>query len=86
MNHVVLLGSLVLLAGLAMNLTPCVLPMIPVYSNVYFDFYTAHLQNYDVTESISWADEILGCVMDEIPAEEEEEPDEEVDGEVTIIE
>lgn len=63
-----------------------VLPIIPVYSNVYFDFYTAHLQNYDVTESISWADEILGCVMDEIPAEEEEEPDEEVDGEVTIIE
>lgn len=28
-----------------------VLPAIPVYSNVYFDFYTTRLQNYRVTEN-----------------------------------
>ena len=32
-----------------------VLPAIPVYSNVYFDFYTPNLQEYYVGSSASWA-------------------------------
>ena len=31
-----------------------VLPIIPVYSNIYYDFYPQTLQNYDPTMSVSW--------------------------------
>ena len=36
-----------------------VLPAIPVYSNVYFDFYTPNLQEYYVGSSASWAQLIM---------------------------
>ena len=35
------------------------LPLIPVYSNVYFDFYTFDLQNYDILKYITWGDAIV---------------------------
>lgn len=31
-----------------------VMPMVPLYSNVYFDLFTGELQDYDVTHSNSW--------------------------------
>ncbi len=31
------------------------MPLVPLYSNVYFDFYTNYLQDYNVTETTSWA-------------------------------
>lgn len=36
-----------------------ILPSIPLYSNIYFDFYTPLLQNYQVSSHISWAQAIL---------------------------
>ena len=36
-----------------------VLPTIPIYSNIYFDFYTAMLQNYYVTGHVTWTQAIL---------------------------
>ena len=36
-----------------------VLPMIPLYSNVYFDFHTARLQNYEISENTTWSEAIL---------------------------
>lgn len=35
------------------------LPVIPVYSNVYFDFYTSDLTNYDIIKYITWGDAIV---------------------------
>ena len=43
------------------------LPMIPIYSNVYFDFYTAMMQNYDIAENTTWSEAILGAVKADIP-------------------
>ena len=40
-----------------------VLPAIPVYSNVYFDFYTTRLQNYRVTENQTWTQAIVGATL-----------------------
>ena len=36
-----------------------VLHIIPVYSNIYYDFYTSRLQNYDPTAHVSWTQAIL---------------------------
>jgi hypothetical protein len=35
------------------------LPMIPVYTNVYFDFYTSDLSNYNILKYITWGDAIV---------------------------
>ena len=40
-----------------------VLPAIPVYSNVYFDFFTTRLQNYRVTENQTWTQAIVGATL-----------------------
>lgn len=47
-------------------------PMIPVYSNVYYDFHPEVLQNYKITQYISWADAIVGSYFSDVaegPAE-----------------
>lgn len=49
------------------------LPMIPIYSNVYFDFYTRELQNYDILYHITWGDAIVPAFMGTPPDPEEEE-------------
>ncbi len=56
-----------------------ILPMIPVYSNVYFDFYRADLQQYNISERVTWGQAILGA---QLGAEEEtpEEPTENPEG------
>ena len=43
-----------------------VVPSIGVYSNIYFDFYTAHLTDYDITANVSWAQAIVGAYMNDI--------------------
>jgi hypothetical protein len=35
------------------------LPLIPVYSNIYFDSYTSDLMNYDILYYITWGDAIV---------------------------
>ena len=52
------------------------LPMIPIYSNVYFDFYTSLMQNYDIAENTTWGEAILGAAKAEIPEYEVEEAEE----------
>ncbi len=39
------------------------LPMIPLSSNVYFDFYTQELHDYDITRAASWAEAIIPAQM-----------------------
>lgn len=38
-------------------------PMIPIYSNTYYDFYSPNLQGYDIAENTSWAYAILDAVL-----------------------
>ena len=64
------------------------LPSVPVYSNIYFDFFTPRLQNYLINGSSTWAQAILYAYLgDPIPepvVDQTEEPAE--DGETVIIE
>jgi len=55
-----------------------VLPTIPIYSNIYFDFYTSQLQNYYITAHVTWTQAILESYFGEAP-----EPVEEGEGEQT---
>ena len=50
-------------------------PAIPVYTNAYFDFYTRWLQNYNVSENITWTDAILYAYMSDPTVPEEDETD-----------
>ena len=36
-----------------------VLPTIPIYSNIYFDFFNPNLQNYWITGQVTWSQAIL---------------------------
>ena len=61
-----------------------VLPTIPIYSNIYFDFYTSQLQNYYITGHVTWTQAILESYFgEELP--EEEPTEEEAEGDDEII-
>ena len=46
-----------------------VLPTIPLYSNIYFDFITNQLQNYHITAHVTWTQAILESYFGEAPEE-----------------
>ena len=48
------------------------LPVIPVYSNVYFDFYTQELDDYWIEEFQSWAKAIVPARMRTIRSSDDE--------------
>ena len=52
-----------------------VLPAIPIYSNIYYDFYSSKLQNYWITAHVTWSQAILEAYFGEAPemVETEEE-------------
>lgn len=56
-----------------------ILPMIPIYSNIYFDFYTRYLQNYNIDQNATWGEAIVPAILSDIV----EEP-EEAEGEMVI--
>lgn len=47
-----------------------VVPSIPVYGNVYVDFYTSCLQNYNVNQNVTWTEAIIGAYMSDPMMEE----------------
>jgi hypothetical protein len=52
-------------------------PMIPMYSNVYFDFYARVLQNYNVASNVTWSQAIVPSYLGySVEAEEELAEDE----------
>jgi len=61
-----------------------VLPMIPLYSNVYADVYSGHLHDYAITENATWSDAIITASLQEelVGAEEETEAEEESEEEL----
>ena len=42
------------------------LPLLPVYSNLYFEFFTRELHNFDITRGASWAEAIVYSYMSDI--------------------
>ena len=54
-----------------------VLPTIPVYSNIYFDFFVPELQNYIITAHVTWSQAIVESLFRPVPEEEEEVPEDE---------
>ncbi len=59
-----------------------VLPAIPIYSNVYFDFFSNMLQNYHITGHVTWSQAILQAYFGEaevIPEDEDEFGDDEIE-------
>ena len=48
-----------------------VLPSIPVYSNVYYDFYTDRLQDYQITSGLTWSEAIIGAHLKDATAQSE---------------
>lgn len=51
------------------------LPLLPVYSNVYYDFFPLVLHGYDIAEQISWPQGIIGAYLADYIPEEEAEPE-----------
>ncbi len=41
--------------------------MIPIYSNIYFDFYTSYLHDYNIRPNVSWTETIIPAYLDEVP-------------------
>ena len=56
-----------------------VLPCIPIYSNIYFDFYTEQLQNYYITAHVTWSQAILEAYFGLTEEEDWDDWDEEED-------
>jgi len=63
-----------------------VLPAIPIYSNIYFDFFTDKLQNYFITSQVTWSQAILQSYFG-LPSEggEEESLDDEDSGDLAVF-
>lgn len=51
-------------------------PLIPVYSNVYFDFYTRSLHDYFINSNSTWSRAIVASYMSDYQDELEEEAEE----------
>ena len=49
------------------------LPMIPIYSNVYFDFFPRYLQNYNISENVTWSQAIVSAFLSDASDEDIEE-------------
>lgn len=47
-----------------------VLPMIPIYSNVYFDIYSPLMQEYYISQNESWGQAIIGAWLGDAVEEE----------------
>ncbi len=42
------------------------LPVLPVYSNTYYDFYTRELHNYGIIDAVTWGEAIVKSFMSDI--------------------
>lgn len=49
------------------------LPVLPVYMDVYFDFFSRKLHDYDISRAVSWGEAIVSAYMSDIEILREEE-------------
>ena len=47
------------------------LPSVPVYGNVYFDFFTRCLHEYNIDMATDWGSAVVGAYMGDAVEEEE---------------
>lgn len=47
-----------------------VVPVIPIYSNVYFDFYPRVLHDYQINGNMTWSEAIVGATLSDVSDEE----------------
>ena len=52
-----------------------VLPAIPIYSNIYYDFWVPELQNYNIVGHVTWTQAILEAYFGEATVEASAEED-----------
>ena len=45
--------------------------MIPLYSNVYFDFYPRVLHDYNIASNVAWSQAVVEAYMADVEEEEE---------------
>ena len=57
-----------------------VLPAIPIYTNIYFDFNVPYLQNYYITAHVTWGQAIVESYFGETVEAVEDEEDIDLDG------
>lgn len=62
-----------------------VLPTIPIYSNIYFDFYVPELQNYNIVGHVTWTQAILEAYWGEPAEVTETDAEEPIDGDDIVI-
>ena len=53
------------------------MPLLPLYSNVYFDFYARVLRDYFVAANVTWTQAIVPAYLDNTVEVTEEEPEDE---------
>ena len=49
------------------------LPVIPVYTNIYFDFFSRELHDYRITEAVTWGEAVVKSYMSDIELLTEEQ-------------
>ena len=49
--------------------------MIPVYSNIYFDFYTQNLQYYNIFSEVTWSRAIVPAIYSPLSEPSPDEAD-----------
>lgn len=49
------------------------LPLLPVYTNVYFDFYSRKLHNYRINQALTWGHAIVSAYMSDMEEIDEAE-------------
>ena len=54
------------------------MPLLPLYSNVYFDFYARVLRDYFVAANVTWTQAIVPAYLDNTVEVTEEEPEDEL--------
>ena len=47
-----------------------VLPTIPLYSNVYFDFYPRTLHDYEISSNLTWGQAIVKAYLSDVSEED----------------
>ena len=63
-----------------------VLPVIPLYSNVYFDFYPRTLHDYEISSNLTWGQAIVKAYLSDVSEEDLAEAEAEAEGEETTDE
>lgn len=62
------------------------MPMLPIYSNVYFDFYPRVLREYYVNQHVGWPKAIISAYLSDYPDEAEETDEAGENGDIVYFE